>query len=222
VGAARGAWADRDHVTDLGVADVLAVHALAGVEVDLLEDVLEDRLPELDELTGLAVELPDEAVLADGHDGRTVVHVDEHAGVDVVQVESLARGVLVVPDDLAGLGPKSQRRRRVERVVLGGQPAAGRNPGLRLRDADVEEVSLGVVAAGDPGVAAAPQLERQVTPGVASRFARASDRVRTPQLFTVAGTVAGDEAARRSEERRVGKECGARRMSVEERGVSEW
>src|SRR5690606_15990036 len=76
------------------------------------------------------------------------------------------------------------------------QPAAGRNPGLRLRDADVEEVPLGVVAAGDPGVAAAPQLERQVTPGVASRFARASDRVRTPPLFTVAGTVAGDEAAR--------------------------
>ena len=56
--------------------------------------------------------------------------------------------------ELAGVGVERQRRARVERLVERRHAAAARHPGFRLRGAPVGEIQSGIVAAGDPRLAA--------------------------------------------------------------------
>ena len=64
--AAFGARAAVDPLADLVLDDVLPVARRAGLRVELLPDVLEDRFLVAEILAGLAIELPQDAVLADG------------------------------------------------------------------------------------------------------------------------------------------------------------
>ena len=95
------------------VDDVGAIRRLAGLRIELVPDVLEDRLLVPEVLAGLAIELPQHAVLADGEDQVLPAGIDEHAFEHDVEVERFAGRVLVVPRQLAGV---DDRARRVELV----------------------------------------------------------------------------------------------------------
>ena len=61
-------------------------------------------------LPGAAIELPEDAVLADRVEQLLAVEVDEHALEAVLHVERFAGNVLVVPADLAGVRIERERR----------------------------------------------------------------------------------------------------------------
>ena len=83
----------------------------------------------------------------------------------------------------------------VQRLVESRHSAAGRHPGLGLRGSPVGEVELGIVAAGDPRLAAAAKHHRLLAPGVAAGFLRARDGVEAPLDLPGLCVERGDEAA---------------------------
>src|SRR6185295_7136633 len=85
--AARGAGAGGDPVTGPLLKNVRAVgnDPLGPVLPD--EDVLEHRLLGVDELAVLAIELPQYAGLTDVERHLPSVDIDEHALIDLVQIE---------------------------------------------------------------------------------------------------------------------------------------
>ena len=145
-------------------------------------------------LPGLAIELPQDAVLADREDQVLTAAVDEHALEDDVEVERLAGRVLEVPGELAGVGVEGHGGAGVEPLVEAVHPAAHRHPRFGLRRAPVGEIQIGIVAAGDPRLAAGAIHARERAPGVAARLAVDGHRVEAPQLFPGGGVVAADEA----------------------------
>ena len=70
---------------------------LAGVRIELVPDVLEDRFFVAEILAGLAIELPQHAVLADREHQLLIAGVDEHALEHDVEIERFAGRVLEVP-----------------------------------------------------------------------------------------------------------------------------
>ena len=183
-----------DPLPHLGVDDVLAVLGLAGAAVDAFPDVLEERLLVPEVTAGLAIQLPQDAVLADGEDQVLAGGIHEHALEDDVEIERFARRVLEVPGQLAGVGVERHRGAGVERLVQRVHAAADRHPRLGLRGAPIRQVQFGVVAAGDPRLAAGAVDVRQRAPRVAARLAVLGHGVELPQLLAGGGVVAADEA----------------------------
>ena len=165
------------------------------LRIDLLEHVLKDGVLVAEELAGLAIDLPQHAGLADGEEVLLGADVDQHLLEHFVEIERLAGHVLDVPRQRAVLDAQRHRRRGVERRVRGLVAAAGRHPRLRLRDAPVGEIEIGIVAAGDPGVAAGARDVGHGAPGVAAGLAGARDGVELPQLLAGLGVVGADVAA---------------------------
>src|SRR6185436_1969164 len=145
--------------------DVGAIARLTGFGIDAIEDVLEHGLLVAEESARLAVELPQDSGLADREHGALAADVDEHALVDLVEVERLARRMLVIPLQAAVVRIQRERRARVQRAVERGIAAARGHPRLRLRDAPVGRVELGVVATRDPRVAAGAIDILHIAPG---------------------------------------------------------
>ncbi len=172
-----------------------AVGGLAGLGIDLREDVLEDRLTEAGELAGLPIELPQDAGLADREQRALGADVDEHLLEHFVHVERLARDVLVVPGERAVLRVERDGGGRIERRVGDLVAAARRHPRLGLRDAVVDQVEFRIVAAGDPGLAALPHVVGQRPPRVAARLARVGHGVELPEELARLRVVGADEAA---------------------------
>src|SRR5262249_57077922 len=83
--------------------DVAAVLRSARLGIDRLEHVLEDRLLEGEQLSGAAIELPENPRLADREDHFLVADVDEHTLEHLVEIERLARRVLIMPGERAVL-----------------------------------------------------------------------------------------------------------------------
>ena len=92
------------------------------------------------------------------------------------------------------VGIQRQRGAGVERAVGISGAAAGAHPGLGLRHAPVSQIEIGIVAAGDPGVAARAQQIGQLAPGVAAGFAFARHGVELPELLAGLGVVGADVA----------------------------
>ena len=84
---ALGARTAVDPLADLVIDDVLAVHRRARLRIEFLPDVLEDRLLVSEVLAGLAIHLPQHAVLAGGEHQLLIADVGEHALEDNVEVE---------------------------------------------------------------------------------------------------------------------------------------
>ena len=172
-----------------------AIGRRARLGIDLLEHVLEDGLLVAEELAGLAIDLPQDAGLADREEILLGTDVDEHLLEDLVEVERLAGRVLVVPRERAVADAQRHRRRGVERGVRGLVAAARRHPRLGLRDAPVGEIEIGIVAAGDPRVAAGARHVGDRAPRVAAGLAGARDGVELPQLLAGLRVVGADDAA---------------------------
>ena len=118
--------------------------------------------------------------------------VDEDALERVVEVPTVVE-VLVVPDDLAGVGVEGEGRVVVEVLQVG---AADEELGGRRghRGADVDEVQLGVVARHHPRADVLALLERHPAPGLVARLARGRDGAPPPQLLAGLGVVGDDDA----------------------------
>ncbi len=99
-----------------------------------------------------------------------------------------------MPGELPGVDIQRQRRAGVERIVLDRHAPADRHPGLRLRRSPVSQIQIGIVAAGDPRLAARPEQVRELAPGVSAGFPLLSDRVEPPQLLARRRIVRADEA----------------------------
>src|SRR5262249_46417046 len=145
-------------------------------------------------LAGAAVELPEDAGLADREQRLLAADIDEHALVDLVEVERLAGRMLEVPLERAGVGIQRERRARVERAVERGVAAARGHPRLRLRDAPVGRVEIGIVGPGNPRVAAGAVIVLHVAPGVGAALSSGRDRAEPPELVPVLRVVRADEA----------------------------
>src|SRR5207253_729497 len=83
------------------------------------------------------LDLPENAGLADGEDVLLRADIHEHALVDFVEIERLARNVLEVPRELSIVDIDRDSRRRVQGGVEDRSAAAGRHPGLGLSHAPV-------------------------------------------------------------------------------------
>src|SRR3954471_20038621 len=101
--------------------------------------------------------------------------------------------MLEKPRERAVLGPQRESGGGVERLIIGA--ANGTHPGLGLRGAPVGEVEFGIIAAGDPTVAAGTQQVRKLAPGFTARGAFARDGLEFPELLSSRGVIGADEAA---------------------------
>src|SRR5690606_27010718 len=108
--------------------------------------------------------------------------------------ERFARGVRVMPDELARTRVERDRGARIQGDVERLHAAARRHPRLRLRRAPVRDAELRIVAARDPRLAARAIQVRQIAPRVAARLAAARDRLEFPELLAGRRIVAADEA----------------------------
>src|SRR5713101_8246146 len=107
--------------------------------------------------------------------------VDDRVLGDFVEVVGVVRGVLVAPLDLAVARAEREHARRPLAVA---RPVFGVPVGAGIADALVEGVGLGVIGGGFPHRAAAVLIALlAVFPGLATRFARAWDRVGPPHLL---------------------------------------
>ena len=136
----------------------------------------------------------------------TASGVRRHRGVDeqpfegVVEIPVVVQ-VLVVPDDLAGVGVEGQRRVVVEVREVGAAEQELRG-GRGDRGADVDEVQGRVVARHHPRADVLPLLERHAAPGLVARLAGGRDRPPPPQLLAGHGVVGDDDAGLGSAARR--------------------
>ena len=118
--------------------------------------------------------------------------VDEQQRLLRVPVVGVVGGELEVPHELAGLGPEGEDR--VGPQVVAGPPVAV-HVGAGVARRPVEEVELGIVAAGQPrGPAPAPQ-HLGVAPGLRPRLARRGNRPHAPRALAGLGVVGVEEAS---------------------------
>src|SRR5262245_60625352 len=190
--AAFGTRARLHPISDLRRHDLGPVSRHAGFEIDAIKHVVENRLFECDVFAALAIDLPQDPRLADCEHELPAAHVDEHALVDLVQIERLARRMLEEPGKLAAIGSERDSRTRVEHAIRRLHVAARRHPWLRLRHAPVSEIEIGVVAAGYPGLATLAERVGDVTPGVAAALPALRHRVEPPQLLPGVRIVGAD------------------------------
>ena len=101
--------------------------------------------------------------------------------------------VLVVPDDVPGVGIERQRRVVVQ-VLQVAPPQHELRGGRRNRRAHVDQVQLGIVARHHPGAHVAPVLERHAAPGFVARLAGRRHQPRAPQLRAGPRVVGRDDA----------------------------
>ncbi len=71
-----GGWADREPLIELYLPDVRAVREGSRLSIHRFEDVLKDRLRQIDVLAGLAIDLPEDAVLPHRQERGYAVDVD--------------------------------------------------------------------------------------------------------------------------------------------------
>ena len=122
-------------------------------------------------------------------DGR----VDEQPLERMVEIPVIDE-MLVVPDDLAGLGVERERRVVIQVLLV----RAAENE-LRGRDrhgrADVDAGQRRIEARHHPRADVPALLHRHVAPALVAGLAGLRDRVRAPQLLAGRGVVRGDHAA---------------------------
>ena len=192
--ATGGRGADGEPFVDFGVGNIVSILDGARIIVDI-QYILIDGFREPEKTSVPAVQLPQDAVLADGDDGRLAVHVQQHALQRLVHVQRLAGHMDVVPGNAAVLDAKGEGGVGVGGGVGGGEAPARGHPRLGLRGAEVDEPELGIPAARHPDIGSPAQLERQTAPGVAAGLAGTRDGVGAPELAARARVVGGDEAA---------------------------
>ena len=101
--------------------------------------------------------------------------------------------VLVVPDDLAGVGVERERRVVIEVLLVVAAERELRR-GDRHRRADVDQVGLGVVARDHPRADMPALLQRHIAPRLLARLAGSRDRSNAPELFAGLRVVRRDDA----------------------------
>ena len=193
--AALSARTRRHPLTRLLLQDVGAVRRRAGLRIDRVEHVLEHGLLVAKELSVATIELPENSRFANREQQLLIADVDENALEHLVEIQRFAGRVLIMPCERAVLRPQRERRARVERIVEVRGAAACAHPWLRLRRAPIGQIEIGIVAAGDPRLAADAQVIRQFAPRLRSRLAGSRDRVEFPQLLAGCRIVPADPAA---------------------------
>ena len=180
----------------------------AGRGIESRRPVHHRELGARDELAGLRVEHVEEAVLRRVHHDAPGRAADlERRSDDLlgrVEVPTIFRRLLEVPDVFAGVGSNRDDRRGVEVVALGAV-ADDRVPGLRVRGAEVDEIGLGIVRDRVPHRAAAAELPPLAAPGLRGLLEVrafeglrriAGHRVETPSFFAGLCVEGGEVAAR--------------------------
>ena len=209
------------HLLALALEDHLRVLGdRAGRAIDGADDVLGDGRFRPEELPRLAVERVDNPGLAGnaGHDApllaRPEARVDpvddlgvrRHRGIDeqpferMIEVPAVVQ-VLVVPDDLASVGVKCERRVVVQ-VLIAGPADHELGGGRGDRGAHVDQVQFGIEARDHPRADVLPFLERDTAPALVPRLARRRDSAPAPQFFAGACVVRHDDAGVRPPTRR--------------------
>src|SRR5262249_5937502 len=126
---------------------------LPGLRIDVFVDRLMGGLAFPQEFAGAPVERPDDAALADSQEhlpGMTVdLDIGELRPETMIEIPTIPRQELVVPDDLAGVGIKRQCRVGIEDSAV-----AGAAHDLAVRDraagAPIDEIERRIVTAGGP------------------------------------------------------------------------
>ena len=165
----------------LAVGDVVAIGRHSGLGIDVHEHVLQHGFFVIEKLAVAPVQLPQDAGLANRHDGLLRTVIDQHALEHLVQIKRLAWRVAVIPFQLAGVGIERERGAGIERSAVPGA-AARPHPGLGLGHAPVSEIKVRIVGARQPRGAAASRPDLAL-PRITARFARRGYGVSAPLFF---------------------------------------
>src|SRR5262245_37575429 len=86
-----------DFLAQLFVKDVIPVSGSSGFRIEFRPDILEDGFGVTEISAGFPIELPQNAVLADGEYHTLSAGIDENTLEDDVQVQCFTRSMLEVP-----------------------------------------------------------------------------------------------------------------------------
>src|SRR5260370_33777927 len=187
--AALRAGTDLKPLADLLLQDVAAVCWFSSLGVDVGEEVLVDRFLVAEKLAGFAIDSPQDSGLADGEQQLAPVEIYQDTFDHLVHVEALAGRMLEVPLEPAGVRVERQRGTREQRLIAGLGATADTQPGFGLGHAPIGDVEPGIVAAGDPRIAARAQQIGQSAPCVAAGLAFTRNGAETPARLGRAGTL---------------------------------
>src|SRR5678815_2424179 len=171
-----------DGLPEIFMQNVVAVLRPARLWIKTLPDVLEDGFLVPEVLPGFAIELPEDAVLADGKDEISSTAVDQHALEHDIEIQRLCGSMLEVPRLLAGVHIDRKGGAAEERVIFR-TPRQG-HPRLGLRGSPVRQIQHGIIAARNPHLASDAHLVRQVAPGVAAFLAGHGRGVEPPGFLS--------------------------------------
>ena len=132
-------------------------------------------------------------------DPRHLLRVGRDRGLDQQALERMIEipvidDVLVVPDDLAGVGVERQRRVVVEVRACRCRRAMNFGAGIVTDVPTKIRFSLGVVARHHPRADVPALVHRHVAPGLVARLAGPRNRARAPELLAGLRVVRGDDA----------------------------
>src|ERR1044071_5225866 len=154
--------------------DIRAIGAAAGLAIDAGKDILENHRDIIQELAVGAVKLPENAFLAGGQDKSLRAAVHQDLFIDLIQVQALIRGGLVVPFEFAGIDVERDGG-VAEKLVADAVFAS-----LGLAGAEIDQPQLGIIGARDPGIGAGSLAVGHIAPTVSARLAIISDGVEFP------------------------------------------
>ena len=92
-----------DATAHTGITNVLPIFETSGCPVDGLEDVLIDRLPQVDECTSAPVKFPQNPVFSDREQPLFSVRVDQDTFIDNIEIKRFTGHMLEIPFDLPRL-----------------------------------------------------------------------------------------------------------------------
>src|SRR5207249_46489 len=128
--SALGAGTDLKPLADFLLQDVAAVGWLSGLGVDAGEQVLIDRLFMTEKLAGFAIDFPQNSGLADREQKFLAVEVHQNAFENLIHIEGLARRMLKIPLQAAGIGIERDRGTREQSFVARLGATADTQPGF--------------------------------------------------------------------------------------------
>ena len=197
--------------TAVEVADIRHLDRAAGLEIHVARPVhFRDRLRR-DQFPVAAVDHVEEAVLRGVHERLDLAALDAEVRQDDVHVRvvvpGLARGRLVVPAVLAGVGVEGEHRAE-EQVVPATRAPDLLVPGRAVAGADVDGIELWIIGKSVPRVAAPAHVPPLTGPGLRRHLHRrvleavrrvARDDPEAPRLLARLGIVGRDVATGRAD-----------------------
>src|SRR5262245_4328023 len=191
--ATFGARTRLNPLSDLLLEYVASISRLTGLRIDPRKHILKYGFPMAHELAGPAVELPQDARLADRKHQLLLADIYQDPLEHLIEIQRFSGDMLEVPLQFAVIGVQRQSGIRIETFVASFRPATYPHPGLGLGHAPIRFVQVRIVAAGDPGLTSGAHHVRDLSPCITAWLPVARRRMELPNLLSARGLVGADK-----------------------------